>query len=126
MRACCAHALSSALRCARRARFHPHEFMLATASADRTARLWDLENWSLVAQSACICLRHAALHARHVHGNGACCVDGHTAPAALIPSPLPSVLVSFLCCFARSAAGRLARVRRAVLARRRRHAARVR
>lgn len=25
--------------------FHPHEFVLASSSADRTVRLWDLETW---------------------------------------------------------------------------------
>ena len=34
--------------------FHPHEFLLATASTDRTARIWDLETWALVAESACL------------------------------------------------------------------------
>ena len=32
--------------------FHPREFLLATASADRSARLWDLETWALVAEGA--------------------------------------------------------------------------
>jgi hypothetical protein len=31
--------------------FHPREFLLATASADRRARLWDLETWALVAEA---------------------------------------------------------------------------
>ena len=31
--------------------FHPREFLLATASADRCARLWDLETWALVAEA---------------------------------------------------------------------------
>jgi katanin p80 WD40 repeat-containing subunit B1 len=28
--------------------FHPHEFVLATGSQDRTAKLWDLETYELI------------------------------------------------------------------------------
>ena len=31
--------------------FHPHEFLLASASADRTVNFWDLENFNLVSKS---------------------------------------------------------------------------
>jgi katanin p80 WD40 repeat-containing subunit B1 len=31
--------------------FHPHEFLLATGSADRTVKFWDLETFSLVCSS---------------------------------------------------------------------------
>ena len=31
--------------------FHPHEFLLASASHDRTVKFWDLENFQLVSTS---------------------------------------------------------------------------
>ena len=31
--------------------FHPHEFLLASASADRTVNFWDLESFNLVSKS---------------------------------------------------------------------------
>ena len=32
--------------------FHPHEFLLASGSADGTVKFWDLETFSLVSSSA--------------------------------------------------------------------------
>ena len=31
--------------------FHPHEFLLASASADKTVNFWDLESFNLVSKS---------------------------------------------------------------------------
>ena len=31
--------------------FHPHEFLLASASKDRTVNFWDLESFQLVSTS---------------------------------------------------------------------------
>ena len=31
--------------------FHPHEFLLASASADRTVNFWDLESFNLISKS---------------------------------------------------------------------------
>lgn len=31
--------------------FHPHEFLLASGSLDRTVKFWDLETFSLVSSS---------------------------------------------------------------------------
>lgn len=31
--------------------FHPHEFLLASASHDRTVNFWDLEKFSLVSST---------------------------------------------------------------------------
>ncbi|KAI3852408.1 hypothetical protein MKX03_018888, partial [Papaver bracteatum] len=30
---------------------HPHEFLLATGSADRTVKFWDLETFELIASA---------------------------------------------------------------------------
>lgn len=42
--------------------FHPHEFILATSSADKTVRVWDLETWDLLKSIGPDALPMKAIH----------------------------------------------------------------
>lgn len=60
--------------------FHPKEFLLATASSDRTTKFWDLERFELVSETA-------------PDAHGARCIQFHPDGAAILNGAQDSLRV---------------------------------